>query len=54
LLLAGPCNGRLPHSPKDWLALTFRMPASVGVEWDVRTIKRHAKVLADNNPDIFQ
>ena len=54
LLLAPPYNGRLPQSPKDWLALTAGMPTSGGSEWDVRTIKRHAKIMAAKAPNLCQ
>lgn len=52
-LLGAPFNGALPKKHVDWCTLASKIPASDGVEWDVQTIKRHAKSLAKGHLDIL-
>lgn len=46
VLQAPPFNGTLPKKKEDWEELVKMMPVSeVGSEWDVPTLRRHAKAL---------
>lgn len=52
-LLASPFNGRLPTKLTGWTALASKMPApSDGEQWDVQTLKRHAKELSKKREDV--
>lgn len=52
VILGPPFNGQLPVKLPGWTALTAMMPKTAGSEWDVQTLKRHAKDLAENRADI--
>ncbi|KAK1869825.1 hypothetical protein I4F81_012290 [Pyropia yezoensis] len=52
-LLGPPFMGELPKKLAGWTQLAAKMPApSAGKEWDVETLKRHAKGFAEEWADI--
>lgn len=52
-LLAPPFCGVVPKNRETWEALVAEMPTpSAGEEWDVSTLKRHSKEIAQQHPGI--